>query len=232
MKLQSFALSDIGRKRESNQDRYICNDGLKLYAVADGMGGHVGGGVASQMAAEALNDIFSKRQSIDPAAYLTKAFEEVNRKIFNTSSQTTSLKGMGTTLTALFFSDDTAYVAHVGDSRAYFMKDEMIWQLSIDHSLVSQQMVSGMRTPLRNIITRSIGFDPEVQVDLYTKKADAGDSYLLCSDGLYNAMEDSEIVSIISRNSVEDSVKELVGFANQRGGDDNITAVVVKVERL
>jgi protein phosphatase len=232
MKLRSFALSDIGRRRESNQDRYICNDGFKLYAVADGMGGHVGGGIASQMAVEALGEIFSKRQSIDPAVYLTKAFEEVNSKIFNTSSQTTSLKGMGTTLTALFFSYDTAYFAHVGDSRAYFMKDEMIWQLSIDHSLVSQQMVSGMRTPLRNIITRSIGFDPQVQVDFYTKKTAAGDIYLLCSDGLYNAMEDSEIVSIVSKNSVEDSVKELVRFANQRGGDDNITAVVVKVERL
>lgn len=233
MRLHSFALSDIGRKRESNQDRYICNDELGLYAVADGMGGHVGGGVASQMAMETLGEIVLKRprdQVTDSSLFLTRAFEEVNRHIFKTSSQTTSLKGMGTTLTALYMPNDTASVAHVGDSRAYFIRDGMIWQLSQDHSLVSQQRVVGMRTPLRNIITRSIGFDPEVQVDLYTRKTTSGDIYLLCSDGLYNAMEDREFAAIVSANSVENSVKELIQTANQRGGEDNITAVVVKIE--
>lgn len=234
MKLKSASRTDIGKRRANNQDSFICNDKLKLYAVADGLGGHVGGEVASRLAVEALTQLFSLgKSSFDPSSYLTKAVQEANQRIFEKAEVTSSLRGMGTTLTALYFSYDTAYIAHVGDSRAYFIQDDMIWQLSEDHTLVSQQMVSGIEFPVKNIITRSVGYDREVEIDLYTKKLSSGDIYLLCSDGLHGYLKEEEMVSVIQSSfSLELAAGQLIQLANDRGGDDNITAVLTKVERL
>lgn len=233
MKLKSFSLTDPGRIRKNNQDSYYCNDQLRLYIVADGLGGHVGGEVASQMAREVVIQFFSAtRRSFDPSSYLVGAIQEANRKIYDKSSSTPALKGMGTTLTALYFSYDTAYIGHVGDSRAYLIQEGMIWQLSQDHTLVSQELVSGMTAPLRNVLTRSVGFDPEVEVDMYTKKVSEREIYLLCSDGLHGTVNDEEIVKAVSKQSLSSTPQALIDLANQQGGEDNITVVLTRVERL
>lgn len=230
MKLQFHSSTDIGQKRNTNQDRFIQNNQSKLFAVADGMGGHVGGEVASQMAVDTLNKFFSiSSGSIDPISFLIKALEQANLNIYNESLRTPSLKGMGTTLTALHFSYDTANIAHVGDSRIYLIREDMIWQLSEDHTLVVEQKI-GNSYPLRNVITRSVGYERETKIDTYTKKIDTADLYLLCTDGLYNFVKNREIAhTISSSSSLEKGVKKLIDLANSRKADDNITVVAVKV---
>ena len=233
MKLETSGLSDIGRKRENNQDSYLLNDKAKLYVVADGMGGHVGGEIASKMAVDTLSKVFSyTSRSFDPSSYLVRAIQEANNMIYEKAVQTPSLKGMGTTVTCLLFSYDTVFIAHVGDSRAYFIREGMIWQLSQDHSLVSEQMVAGGAIAMRNIITRSVGYDRQVEVDLYTKKVAMGDRYLLCSDGLYGFVSQKEMATVVSSSVLPLATKKLIDLANSRGGDDNITAVLVKVEEI
>ena len=233
MKLKSASLTDIGRVRGNNQDSYVCDDKLGVYAVADGLGGHVGGEVASGMAADILSNAFRfKQHAVDPGLSLKKVIQQANSKIYEKAHQTPSLMGMGTTLTMLYFADDTLYVGHVGDSRAYLIREGMIWQLSQDHSLASYQLVSGMTTPLKNVVTRSVGFDQEVEVDVYTKKVSQGDTYLLCSDGLHGFVKDEEIARVVSQNTLNSAVKNLIILANERGGEDNITAVLTQVEQL
>ena len=233
MKLNACGLSDIGRKRENNQDSYLLNDKAKLYVVADGMGGHAGGEVASKIAVDTLNKVFSyTSRSFEPSSYLVRAIQEANNMIYEKAVQTPSLKGMGTTVTCLLFSYDTVFVAHVGDSRAYFIREGMIWQLSQDHSLVSEQMVAGGATAMRNIITRSVGYDRQVEVDVYTKKVAMGDQYLLCSDGLYGFVGHKEMATVVSSLLLSSATKKLIDLANSRGGDDNITAILVKVEEI
>ena len=233
MKLETSGLSDIGRKRENNQDSYLLNDKAKLYVVADGMGGHVGGEIASKMAVDTLSKVFSyTSRSFEPSSYLVRSIQEANNMIYEKAVQTPSLKGMGTTVTCLLFSYDTVFIAHVGDSRAYFIREGMIWQLSQDHSLVSEQMVAGGAIAMRNIITRSVGYDRQVEVDLYTKKVAMGDRYLLCSDGLYGFVSQKEMATVVSSSVLPLATKKLIDLANSRGGDDNITAVLVKVEEI
>lgn len=233
MKLYSTSLTDIGRLRKNNQDSYLCDDRLKLYLIADGLGGHAGGEVASLMAKETLTQFFSStRQSIDVSSYFIEAMRSANRRIYDKSISTPSLKGMGTTLTALYFSYDTAYIAHVGDSRAYLIQEDMIWQLSQDHTLVSQKFTVGSDIPLKNILTRSVGYDAGVEVDLYTKKLSKDDIYLLCSDGLHGVVRDQEMAYIVCNQPLDSASNLLIRLANERGGEDNITVVLVKVERL
>ena len=169
---------------------------------------------------------------MDPSTYLMKSIEQANKNIYEKAVQNPSLKGMGTTVTSLYFSYDTVYVAHVGDSRAYFIREGMIWQLSQDHTLISEQLVSGMAMPLKNVITRSVGYEREVEVDLYTKKITRGDYYVLCSDGLYGCVKNHEVAKVVSSLPLEAASKKLIEIANQRGGDDNITVLIVKVEEI
>ncbi len=226
-------MTDRGRLRSNNQDSYFCNDKIGVYLVADGLGGHQGGEVASTLARDVVGQIFLAAQGpSDPPTFLTVAVEEANRQIYQKSQSDAYLKGMGTTLTAIYFSNETAYMAHVGDSRVYLIQDKMIWQLSEDHTVVSRQLAVGANAPLKNVLTRSVGFDSCLDIDLYTKKVASGESYLLCSDGLYGMMKDEEIANIVSQCSLEEAPKELIRLANKRGGEDNITVVVVKIEGL
>ena len=237
MKLTSFSLTDIGRVRKNNQDSCYSNDALKLYLVADGLGGHAAGDVASRMAKDWVVHLFSStKHSFDPASYLTQAIQEANHKIYDKASDSLELKGMGTTFTGLYFSYDTAYIAHVGDSRAYVIYEKMIWQLSQDHTVISQQFMEKAHVPVKNALTRSVGFDAEVEVDLYTKKANKGEVYVLCTDGLHGFVAPQEIVNIVNQSSyekaaLEKATQDLVKLANERGGDDNITVVLTRVER-
>jgi protein phosphatase len=168
---------------------------------------------------------------------LRTAVENACINIFHAAQQEPRLAGMGTTVISLLVKDNHAFFAHVGDSRAYLMRGDLIQQISEDHSLVNEQIKAGMITPeeaknsrYKNIITRSVGFEEEVQVDVMGLVSEPGDIFLLCSDGLANMLEDREILELARRERFEELPKKLIALANDRGGDDNITVVVVRTE--
>ncbi|HYO56525.1 Stp1/IreP family PP2C-type Ser/Thr phosphatase [Archangium sp.] len=251
MKVVSAGLTDVGRKRNHNEDSFLIDDELQLYVVADGMGGHAGGGTASRIAVETIDkELRRARESRDnpfvstpnlqesllPDALRT-AVERACLAIFTTAQEDPRLSGMGTTVISLVVRDNQAFFAHVGDSRAYLIRGPLIQQVSEDHSLVNEQIKAGMITPeeakhsrYKNIITRSVGFEEEVQVDVMGVVAEPGDVFLLCSDGLANMVEDRELHEVVlATANLADVPKRLVDLANERGGDDNITVIVVQV---
>ena len=251
MKVVSAGLTDVGRKRNHNEDSFLIDDELQLYVVADGMGGHAGGGTASRIAVETIDkELRRARESRDnpfvtspnlqdsllPDALRT-AVERACLAIFTTAQEDPRLSGMGTTVISLVVRDNQVFFAHVGDSRAYLIRGPLIQQVSEDHSLVNEQIKAGMITPeeakhsrYKNIITRSVGFEEEVQVDVMGVVAEPGDVFLLCSDGLANMVEDRELHEVVqSTSSLADVPKRLIDLANERGGDDNITAIVVQM---
>jgi len=246
----SVGLSDQGRKRGLNEDSLVLDPGLQLFVVADGMGGHAGGAKASEMAVKVIDEEmralwaspaspFSSQAAMKDspfAYYLQAAVERACSKIFNKAQQDSQFNGMGTTVIALLFHGDYAVVAHVGDSRAYIIREGAINQIGEDHSLVNEQVKAGMITPeeakrsnYRNIITRSVGFEEEVAVDMMGVSTEVEDVFILCSDGLTNAVEDAEMLGIVvSTSSLEEIPRKMIALANERGGEDNITVVIVK----
>ncbi len=248
MRVVSAGLTDIGRKRNHNEDSYLIDDELQLYVVADGMGGHAGGGTASRMAVDTIDrELRSSRVAKDDpflkSAILQEsplpeiirlAVERACISIFNAAQEDPRLAGMGTTVIALLIRDNQAFFAHVGDSRAYLIRGELIQQISEDHSLVNEQIKAGMLTPeeakhsrYKNIITRSVGFEEEVQVDVMGLIAQPDDIFVLCSDGLANMIEDDELRDVVQHSSFEEAPRKLVELANERGGDDNVTVILV-----
>jgi protein phosphatase len=249
LKAVSAGLTDVGRKRNHNEDSYLVDEELQLYVVADGMGGHAGGGTASRIAVETIDremrstrsastNLFSTESTLQDSPlpeFLRNAVEKACMEIFRQAQEDPRLAGMGTTVISLCVRGEHALFAHVGDSRAYLVRGELIQQISEDHSLVNEQIKAGMITPeeakhsrYKNIITRSVGFEEEVQVDVMGIVARPGDAFILCSDGLANLVEDKEIQEVVSATTPEDAAKRLVQLANERGGDDNITVIVVK----
>jgi len=248
-KVASAGLTDVGRKRDHNEDSYLIDDELQLYVVADGMGGHAGGGTASRIAVETIDrELKSARASSEdpfradvplqdsplPDA-IRNAVGSACQAIFTAAQEDPRLAGMGTTVIALLVKGDQAFFAHVGDSRAYLIRGELIQQISEDHSLVNEQIKAGMITPeeakhsrYKNIITRSVGFEEEVQVDVMGLTLQPGDTFLLCSDGLANMLDDEELRQVIDGTPLERAPEKLVEMANERGGDDNITVIVVR----
>ncbi|MHB1486570.1 MAG: Stp1/IreP family PP2C-type Ser/Thr phosphatase [Acidimicrobiales bacterium] len=236
MQLRSGAATDVGRVRQSNQDQALQAE--VLFAVADGMGGHAGGETAARIAVETLaRNYAGKRSSGD----LADAVRQANTAIWEESQSTQDLRGMGTTMTALALIDiDGAphlAVAHVGDSRAYVLAGGELRQITQDHSLVEEMVRSGEISseeatyhPKRHIVTRALGIEPYVEVDVWEHNANPADRYLLCSDGLINEVSDSEIVSVLARHvDPLSAARELVSVARAHGGSDNITVVVVDV---
>ncbi len=232
MRLITGAATDVGRVREGNEDAYLVDDAMGLVAVADGMGGHRGGEVASATALEAL------RAAITHGRPLRESMEDANEAVFTKSLTDDELRGMGTTLTAAtLVTGGTVLVGHVGDSRAYLLHDGVLRQLTVDHSLVEELVREGRLTadeaavhPQRSIITRALGVDPSVEVDVYSVELAPGDRLLLCSDGL-TGMVQAEIIAGTLRRE-EDPARAaaaLIDAANVAGGEDNITAVVVAV---
>jgi protein phosphatase len=239
-------------KREHNEDSFLVNEDLGLYLVCDGMGGHAGGETASRLAVQAVerellsarlraDDPFASPASLEAsplASALREAIEGACGTVYRTSRTHAELQGMGTTCIALLLHGDIAVVGHVGDSRAYLVREEGMLQLTEDHSLVNEQVRAGLLTPeqartsrLRNIITRSVGFEEDVLVDVLGFATSVGDRFLLCSDGLSNLVEPSEIrAGLAAKNDLRAVCQSLVGLANERGGEDNIT--VVTVERM
>ena len=235
-------LSDQGRVRASNEDAFVVDGPNHLFLVADGMGGHAAGEVASRIAATVVHDVIVAAGAAgaagDAGETLGSAVRQANARVYETQRAHAEYRGMGTTLTALFFDGPRYHVAQVGDSRAYLLRGEVLEQLTRDHSLVWPLYENGIlskdeivRHPQKHLVTRSIGTHPEVEVDLCSDHCREGDLYLLCSDGLTDVLGDGEIGRILSRPaaSPEDSCRQLVRSANEAGGPDNITAVVVRI---
>jgi len=250
MKIDAYGISDVGKKRSRNEDSFLVSDKLKLYIVADGMGGHSGGEYASRLAVATMEEVLSSMNT-DPEATvisgvnseetefgdrLKYAIEVAGQKIFDQALYDPDLKGMGTTITTLIIDEGIAYVANVGDSRVYLMRGDEIKQLTDDHSLVSEQMKAGLisendakKHKLKNIITRSVGYQEEVEIDIDKHDLQNGDRLLLCSDGLTNMVDDAAIFETVKANDVQTSCRLLVENANENGGEDNITVVLCEV---
>jgi protein phosphatase len=214
---------------------------LNLYVVADGMGGHAAGEVASSMAVETIRDSIAKDEktnnSLPAARRLEAAIQTSNQKIYQTGKQTPALAGMGTTIISVLLDQDTAYIGYVGDSRAYLARDNEIAQLTTDHSLVNEYLKKGMmsseeaeRHPLKHVLSRALGTAPEVEVDILSLPLKAEDMLLLCSDGLSNTVTQQIMLQILKRcrGNLQEACNQLIDQANNRGGVDNITVIVLQ----
>jgi PPM family protein phosphatase len=226
--------SDTGRRRRRNEDNYVVAP--PLFAVADGMGGAQAGEVASQLAASAVEG--GDSDGLQGVGRIDALIQEANRRIFDRASTDPSASGMGTTMTVALVEGMTVALGHVGDSRAYLVRDERMEQLTEDHSLVNELLKSGRLSeeeaqihPQRSVITRAVGTDPDVDVDGFTIEAEDGDVFLICSDGLTDMVEDEEILELVHahRDDLDKAVKALVAAANRGGGEDNITAVAFRI---
>jgi len=255
MKLISWGLSDVGRKRDHNEDSYIVRTSDGLFIVADGMGGHLGGDRASRMAVDLMVEEIERTllageapppppappvaqvpEEAPAALALRAAARAAGAAIYEVAQSDEHLQGMGTTLTALLFRHGRAHVAHVGDSRAYLFRDGRVEQLTEDHSWIAEQVRAGLLSEeeardskFKHIITRSVGFERDVQVDLSAVPVLMGDCYVVCSDGLSNFVEADELARIMTGAFYSRVPEMLVDLANERGGDDNITVVLVYV---
>jgi protein phosphatase len=226
--------SDTGRRRRRNEDNYVVAP--PLFAVADGMGGAQAGEVASRLAASALEGEDS--DGLQGLERIDALIQEANRRIYDRASTDPAASGMGTTMTVALVEEMTVAIGHVGDSRAYLVRDEQMEQLTDDHSLVNELLKSGRLSeeeahvhPQRSVITRAVGTDPDVDVDGFTIEAEEGDVFLLCSDGLTDMVSDEEILELVHshRDDLDKAVKALVTAANRGGGEDNITAVAFRI---
>lgn len=250
MQLKAHGLTHVGRQRQHNEDAFAVEGEHHLYLVADGMGGHAAGEVASRIAVEAITEFILHTKEDDgtwPHAYdehfrrstnrLTAAVRMANTKVLEAMRKDARLRGMGTTVVACMADGDTMSVAHVGDSRAYLVRDGKISRITNDHSWVFEQVQAGMLTeaeaekhPLRNVITRALGGAMQVAPDASEIVCQAGDVYLLCSDGLTGMVPEQEILRLVMENEadLERGCQLLIDKANEGGGMDNITAILVK----
>ncbi len=237
--MKVFCATDIGCVRTLNEDSYYMPaDGERFMAVADGMGGHLAGEVASRVAIRTLTSALSDGSAFGEDR-LRFAFGRANREVYVESERDPSKRGMGTTLTALWFSDDSVLVGHVGDSRAYRLRDGRLMRATTDHTYVEELVKNGVITPemalkhpQRNVITRSIGPWPRVEVDVERYDYKNGDVWLLCTDGLTRYITDEELlIALNSPNAWNEKVGALINAALQRGGADNVTVVLAAGER-
>jgi PPM family protein phosphatase len=231
--VEQVGRTDVGRQRSANEDSLVLQP--PFFAVADGMGGARAGEVASAIAAKAFEGASAAGEAAE--AQLERILREANRRIYDLAVTDESRRGMGTTLTAAKVHDTEVSLGHVGDSRAYRMRDGELEQITRDHSLVAELERSGQITPeaaehhpQRSIITRALGPEPEVEVDTYTLSARDGDLFLLCSDGLTSMVSDDEVAAILrTAGSLDEAAHALIKAANQSGGKDNITVVLFRL---
>src|ERR671935_261813 len=230
---RTVALTDTGRKRRHNEDVYVVDP--PLFAIADGMGGAKAGEVAAALAADALRETGDGGSGEEAVVGL---IQEANRRVYQRATEDVAASGMGTTMTVALLENGRVRIGHVGDSRAYLIRDGELSQLTDDHSLVGELVRSGKLAPedaethpQRSVITRVLGTDPEVDVDTVTIETRAGDLFLLCSDGLYSMVGNNRILQLVERNrrDLDAAAKALVAAANRGGGDDNITVVAFEI---
>lgn len=239
MKRQSWGISDKGLKREGNQDSFLIEDRIGLFIVADGVGGHFGGEVASALAVETVREVVSHPKAMDFRArdVLAQAYEEASHRIYDRALQEPKLNGMGTTMVLSYVRDNKLFIANVGDSRCYLWRKPFLWQVTEDHSLINEQIRLGMMTEEqakkligKNVITRSVGFERDVFPDLLEREISSGDTFIFCSDGLSGMVPDNEICTIMNTNSIEKTAPLLIQRALDHGGDDNVTVVIVQFQ--
>lgn len=258
-RVNAFGLSDIGRRRLSNEDAFLVDHDLALFAVADGMGGHSSGEIASEEAVHALHEMVKREaevlaeveqlperelrrqaDSVPPPMrrslrVMESAVQAATYMVFGLSQANPERRGMGTTMSVLLLRGDFAITAQVGDSRIYLLRDGHVEQVTEDHTLVAWQIKKGLitqeearRSKQKNVITRAVGSREYVQVDTRSLALRDGDRFLLCSDGLHSYIEPEELASVLL-GTAEEATTRAVRMANERGGRDNITAVVVDV---
>jgi protein phosphatase len=250
MEVKAYGLTHVGRQRQHNEDSFLVADEAKLFLVADGMGGHAAGEIASRIAVDSISEFIVHTKEDDgtwPHAYdehytrttnrLMAALRMANTRVLEAMRKDARLRGMGTTVVAAMADGGKMSVAHVGDSRAYMIRHGKISRITSDHSWVFEQVQAGMLTeaeaekhPLRNVITRALGGALSVNPDASEIDSKPGDVYLLCSDGLTGMVPEEEILKLVTANAddLEKACKELIDMANERGGLDNVTAILVK----
>ena len=248
LRLDVAQLTDVGRKREHNEDnmafvipkdsQVMANKGA-LFIVADGMGGHAAGEVASEIAVDTVSNMYYQEDSNDVAVSLLRAIRRANASIHQRAAENLLRTGMGTTCVAAVLRGNMAYIANVGDSRAYLLRGNQVKQISQDHSWVAEQVRAGLLTEeqarthiQRNVITRCLGTQTEVDVDVFHEELQEGDCLVLCTDGLSGLVSDEELKRIVDQFVPQESVYHLVEKANENGGPDNITAIVVRVQEV
>lgn len=245
MRLIAWPLTDVGRVRSANEDSFLVDDRLGLYLVADGMGGHAGGALASKTCVEVMKKSVTRglsgKRAIAADAdaemveyLLAQSASEASARIYDHGIREPGLSGMGTTLTGMLVHRNQAHIVHIGDSRCYLIRDNEVTQLTNDHSWLNEQVQAGVMSQeeaeaseLRHIITRSVGFERAVQADLIREQVLPGDVFLLCSDGLSNYLSSEEIADFAQEHYYADLPAVCTQCALDRGGDDNITVVVV-----
>lgn len=250
MEVKAAGLTHVGRQRQHNEDAFLVENDAKLFLVADGMGGHAAGEIASRIAVDSISEFILHTKEDDgtwPHAYdeslkrstnrLMAAVRMANTRVLEAMRKDARLRGMGTTVVAILADDDVMSVAHVGDSRAYLIRDNSLNRITNDHSWVFEQVQAGMLTeaeaekhPLRNVITRALGGALQVNPDASEVETRPGDVFLLCSDGLTGMVPEDEILRVVTQNNedLEAACQKLIETANERGGLDNITAILVK----
>lgn len=249
MEITALALSDIGRVKTSNEDRFLVDNDLRLYLVADGMGGHAAGEVASATAVEVIQAHVESRKAVlqsfsetgkgrgEILQLLEDAVRHACRAIYNKAQNNPDQRGMGTTVSALVLTPTRGFIAHVGDSRVYVLRQGEVIQLTEDHSLISELVRRGKLTPAeaekaayKNAVTRAVGVYADVQVDTLDLELAAGDTFVICSDGLSGHLrEPRELADVVETHGVNAAAKAFIDLANNRGGSDNITAVLARV---
>lgn len=244
MGLLAFGATDTGQKRKNNQDAIYLDIKRNLFVVADGMGGHKGGDIASKIAVEAIGRYVMDNYDEAPLELQKSAIENANFLIKKESDRNQELAGMGTTVVSMLFKGPNLYLANIGDSRCYLINNKQLFQLSKDHSLVQEKLNLDIYTrkeanndPQKNVIVRTVGFDESVEVDLFTYKVHRNDIFLSCSDGLHSVVSDSDIIYLINQiipdpsqtkpYQVKKLTETLVKQANDNGGFDNISVMVV-----
>jgi protein phosphatase len=253
MKISYKALTDVGRKRKGNEDSLYVNPEQNLFVVADGMGGHAAGEVASRVAVDSINEFICLTSGDEEITWpfgldenisydgnrLKTAVRYANRRVLEATREKAEYEGMATTVAAVLVDDALAILAHVGDSRIYVYREGALSQLTSDHSWINEQIQSGVISaeqarshPLRNVVTRALGGKPDLQVDVQVQTMQSGDLLLLCSDGLTTMVPDEEIARLVAEHGsdVEKAAQGLVDEANAHGGEDNITVLLIQFQ--
>ena len=235
MKLVSFGKTHVGMKRSHNEDAFYRNDEIGLYIVADGMGGHKAGEIASNMAVDSIKNYILNQKKVAEQS-LVDAIYIANNLIFKSAAANAHYSGMGTTIVSMAFNSTGAMLCHVGDSRAYILTRGKLERLTEDHTYVNEQFKTGLITEkqmethsMRNVLTRSLGFSEQIKIASQKLNIHAGDRYLLCSDGLSHMVADNVIAEIGSIPDAVHAVSTLIEVANTNGGDDNITVIIIDV---
>jgi PPM family protein phosphatase len=251
MEVKAYGLTHVGRQRQHNEDAWLVSDDSRLFLVADGMGGHAAGEIASRIAVDSVSEFILHTKEDDgtwPHSYdeqfsrstnrLMAALRLANTRVVEAMRKDVRLRGMGTTIVAGLVEEGTVSIAHVGDSRGYLVREERLSRLTNDHSWVFEQVQAGMITeaeaekhPLRNVITRALGGALQVVPDAKEVEARTGDIYLLCSDGLTGMVPEEDILRLVleNRKDLEKACQQLVDLANANGGSDNVTTILLEV---